>query len=62
MRFLESDAGFRERYLYSNTGYFIAGEVAAKAYGKSWECLIDERRIVPLGMRRSGARYETCPR
>ncbi|WP_319580192.1 serine hydrolase domain-containing protein [uncultured Methanospirillum sp.] len=59
MRSLESDAGFRERYLYSNAGYFIAGEVAAKADNRSWEDLTDARIIKPLGMNRSGSHPET---
>ncbi len=59
MRYLEFGTGFRERYLYSNAGYFIAGEVAAKADNQSWEDLTNERIIKPLGMTRSGTRMET---
>lgn len=59
MRYLEFGTGFREKYLYSNAGYFIAGEVAAKTDNQSWEELTDERIIKPLKMTRSGTRMET---
>lgn len=59
MRFLESDAGFREKYLYSNAGYFIAGEAAAAMDNRSWEDLTDSRILGPVGMTRSGSHPET---
>lgn len=59
MQYLEPGAGFREKYLYSNAGYFIAGEVAAKVDNRSWEDLTDARIIRPLGMTRSGSHPET---
>ncbi len=59
MRYLQPGASFRERYLYSNAGYFIAGEVAAVVANQSWENLTDARIIEPLGMTRSGADYDT---
>jgi CubicO group peptidase (beta-lactamase class C family) len=59
MQYLGPGASFREKYLYSNAGYFIAGEVAAQADNRSWEDLTDARIIQPLGMTRSGARPET---
>ncbi|MDD1724225.1 MAG: beta-lactamase family protein, partial [Methanospirillum sp.] len=59
MRYLEPGTGFRERYVYSNAGYFIAGEVAAKVDNQSWEDLTDARIIKPLSMTRSGAHPET---
>ncbi len=59
MRYLEPGASFREKYLYSNAGYFIAGEAAAAVDNRSWEDLTDARIIQPLGMTRSGARMET---
>ena len=57
--YLEPGASFREKYQYSNIGYFIAGEVAAKADNQSWEDLTDTRIIQPLNMTRSGAHPET---
>ena len=59
MKYLEPGASFREKYLYSNAGFFIAGEVAATVDNQSWEDLTDARIIQPLGMTRSGARPET---
>ncbi|MDN7024283.1 serine hydrolase [Methanoculleus sp. FWC-SCC1] len=58
-RYLEPAASFRERYLYSNVGYFVAGEVAARIDNRSWEDLTRERILVPLGMTRSGTTHET---
>ena len=45
MRYLEPGASFREKYLYSNAGFFIAGEAAAKVDNRSWEDLTDARII-----------------
>ncbi|MDD1693788.1 MAG: beta-lactamase family protein [Methanoregula sp.] len=59
MRYLQPVASFREKNLYSNAGFFIAGEVAAAADNRSWEDLTDARIIRPLNMTRSGAHYET---
>jgi CubicO group peptidase (beta-lactamase class C family) len=59
MRYLEPGASFREKNLYSNAAFFIAGEVAAAADNRSWEDLTDARIIRPLNMTRSGAHYET---
>ena len=38
---------------YSNTGYHILGEIAAKVGGKPLDRLLTERIFAPLGMRRS---------
>ncbi|MDD1687918.1 serine hydrolase domain-containing protein [Methanoregula sp.] len=59
IQYLEPGTSFREKYRYSNVGYFIAGEVAAKADNRSWEDLTDARIIRPLTMTRSGAHPET---
>ena len=59
MRYLEPGTSFREKYLYSNAGFFIAGEAAAAVDNRSWEDLTDARIIRPLGMTRSGAHPET---
>jgi len=59
IRYLEPGTGFREKYQYSNIGYFIAGEVAAQADNRSWEDLTDARILRPLNMTRSGAHPET---
>jgi CubicO group peptidase (beta-lactamase class C family) len=59
MRYLEPGTSFREKYIYSNAGFFIAGEAAAAVDNRSWEDLTDARIIQPLGMKRSGAHPET---
>ena len=59
MRYLEPGSSFREKYLYNNAGFFIAGEAAARVDNRSWENLTDARIIRPLGMTRSGAHPET---
>ncbi|MDD4127318.1 MAG: serine hydrolase [Methanomicrobium sp.] len=59
MRYLTPGTSFRETSVYSNAGFFIAGEVAANADNRSWEDLTDARIIRPLGMTRSGAHPET---
>jgi CubicO group peptidase (beta-lactamase class C family) len=59
MRYLRPGSGFRESYLYSNAGFFIAGEAASKVDNRSWEDLTDALIIRPLNMTRSGAHPET---
>lgn len=59
MRYLEPGSSFREKYLYNNAGFFIAGEAAARVDNRSWEDLTDARILAPLGMTRSGAHPET---
>lgn len=43
-----------EKYIYSNAGYSIAGHMAEKAAGKSWEDLTREKIFRPLGMTATG--------
>jgi len=45
---------FRSAYDYDNVLYIVAGEVAAAVSGRSWEALVAERILKPLGMTRSG--------
>lgn len=59
LQYLEPGTSFREKYRYSNAGFFIAGEAAAAVDNRSWEDLTDARILVPLGMTRSGAHPET---
>jgi CubicO group peptidase (beta-lactamase class C family) len=42
--------GLREDFLYNNIYYSIAGYVASKIKDKSWEKLIEETFLSPLGM------------
>jgi CubicO group peptidase (beta-lactamase class C family) len=50
-RFLEAEAPFRTRQVYSNVGYAIAGEAIAAAAGEPFEGLVRRRIFAPLGMR-----------
>ena len=47
-------AGRAGEYLYSNLSYMIAGAMAERVTGKSWETLMDERLFTPLGMTAAG--------
>lgn len=41
-------------FLYSNLGYMVAGAMAEKLTGQSWETLMEERLFAPLGMASAG--------
>ena len=47
-------AGSIGEYLYSNLGYMVAGAMAEKLTGKSWETLMEERLFTPLEMYSAG--------
>lgn len=50
LRYLKPSWALRTRYGYSNLMYLAAGEAAAAATGKSWDVLMRERILGPLGM------------
>ena len=54
MRHLKPKWSFRSRYAYDNTLYIVAGELAAKAGGASYETLMQREVFAPLGL--SGCR------
>lgn len=54
LRFFKPRYSLREVAQYSNPGFFVAGEDAARASGQSWNDLVGKRLFVPLGMSRSG--------
>lgn len=58
---MELAAPFRTQLVYSNVGYTLAGLAAAAAAGKSWEELITQRLLVPLGMTRTTADFASAP-
>src|SRR5256712_1290475 len=58
---MEIAAPFRTQWVYSNVGFTIAGEAAARAAGTTWEDLITQRIIVPLGMKRTTAVFALSP-
>ncbi len=58
VRFLRVAAPFRQTMTYSNVGYTVAGEAIAAAFGRSYEELLRELVIQPLGLRSTTASYE----
>jgi CubicO group peptidase (beta-lactamase class C family) len=61
VKHMKMDAPFRTRMVYSNVGYTIAGEAAAAAAETSWEELVTQRLIVPLGLTRTTADWDAAP-
>jgi CubicO group peptidase (beta-lactamase class C family) len=47
---VEAFAPFRQRFLYNNVQYLVAGSAAAVAGGASWDALMKARILAPLGM------------
>ena len=47
-------AGARGDFLYSNLGYMVAGSMAERVTGQSWEELMQEHVFGPFGMKRAG--------
>lgn len=53
LRYLEPNHTFRETFQYNNLMYVVAGYLAGRANGTSWEQLFHDRIFVPLGMTHS---------
>lgn len=58
LRYLKAVSGFRTKYDYDNNLYIVAGEVLARASGKSWDDFIEQRILQPLGMNHSASAYD----
>jgi CubicO group peptidase (beta-lactamase class C family) len=58
---LQPQAPFRTKWIYSNIGYQAAAEVAAAVSGLSWEQLVTQRLLEPLGMDCSVANFDRVP-
>ena len=54
LRFFKPRYSVREVAQYSNPGFFVAGEVAARCAKQSWNDLVEQRLFKPLEMSRSG--------
>ena len=54
LRFFKPRYSLREVAQYSNPGFFVAGEVAARCANQSWNGLVEQRLFKPLEMSRSG--------
>jgi len=50
----EPEAAPGSKFIYSNTGYAIAGAMAEKVTGQTWENLMRERIFEPLAMKSAG--------
>jgi CubicO group peptidase (beta-lactamase class C family) len=51
LRFLKPSASFRSAYQYQNLMFMTAGEVIPAASGHTWDRMIRERILGPLGMK-----------
>ena len=51
---MEPPAGPMGEFLYSNLGYMIAGAMAERLTGESWEALMEEHLFAPLGITTAG--------
>jgi CubicO group peptidase (beta-lactamase class C family) len=49
-KYLQPSCRLRERLIYSNLGYSMAGYVVGERSGTTWERFVTERILVPLGM------------
>ena len=53
IRYLEASSAIRETWQYNNFMYLAQGVVAEKLTSKSWEELLTERLLAPLGMQQA---------
>ena len=53
LRLVPSTSSFRSRFQYNNVTYALAGDVAARAVGTTWQSLMRSRIYGPLGMTES---------
>ena len=42
------------KFSYSNLGYIIAGSILERLCGKTWEELVQERIVEPMGLKSAG--------
>ena len=53
IKYLEPNESFRSKWQYQNFMYLLAGYLAEKVSGKSWEQSIEERFFQPMSMKHS---------
>lgn len=58
LRYQPPDSSFRSKYAYTNFGYTEGCLAAAKASGKTWEDLAQQKIYGPLGMTSTSSRYD----
>lgn len=54
--YVRPQSSFRSRYAYNNIGYAVAGMIAARVAGTTWDELVRTRILEPLGMRETVTR------
>jgi CubicO group peptidase (beta-lactamase class C family) len=62
VRFLRPSWSMRSRYGYQNIMYLAAGQAVAKVAGKSWDDVLRERILNPLGMTETNSSTRVLPR
>ena len=62
MRYVPIGAPFRQTMIYSNIGYTVASEAAARAAGTTFESLLRDLVIKPLGLTSTTWTYEQAAR
>ena len=50
LRFVPVETSFRSRFQYNNVTYALAGDVAGRAAGTTWQALLHSKILGPLGM------------
>jgi CubicO group peptidase (beta-lactamase class C family) len=53
LRYLQPIGEFRNTYEYSNLMSMAAGHIVGRVNGSTWERLVEERILLPLGMKRT---------
>ena len=53
LRYLEPNVELRSAYQYNNLGYVVVGALLERLTGKTWETLVSQRLLQPLGMERT---------
>jgi len=61
MRYLKPVGIYRQDYGYCNSCFLTAGMVAEKATGQTWEALVTDSILKPLGMQRTQALSNNMP-
>lgn len=50
LQFLPLETGFREKFVYDNILYTVAGELISQVSGDPWQRFFEKRLFVPLGL------------
>lgn len=58
LRHVPPVSSFRSLMAYNNVGYAVAGVIAGKAHGSSWDAAVRQRILDPLGMSETTTRGE----